>query len=197
MPIPFGWLPNLLTGIRLVLAPVVLAAGIAGEGALYFGVLLAALATEIDGTVARRLGVASDFGRRFDSWTDLSLQLAAIAGFAALHPEPFRANLGYAAIGLVALTVPGIFGLVTRGEPLGYHTFLARGAGVLAGIAILVLVFTGSFTLLRISAVLEVFVATEYLTIATLRPTLRGQVDGLWKALSPPRPHRMRTENPA
>lgn len=176
-----AWIPHLLTGLRLALSAPILGAAFAGQRALYFSCLVLALATEVDGTVARRLGTASEFGRRFDSWTDIVVQLAALGGLAVLFQDLFRANLGYAITGLLALMLPIVFGLVTRGEPLGYHTFLARGAAMLVGAAVLVFIATDSVALLRASAILEVFVATEYLAIASLRPAWRGTVDGLWR----------------
>lgn len=175
-------LPNQLSGLRMALAPVVLAAAFLGTERGFFALLLLALATEIDGTVARRLGAVSERGRRLDSRADLALQGCAIAGFGVLHPDLVRDNLPYLVVAGTALLVPVAYGLALRGEPLGYHSWLARLAGVFVGIALLDFLASGRFMLLRASALLEVLVAVEYLWIAQLLPGYRGDVESLAEA---------------
>ena len=175
-------LPNLLSGLRLALAPVVLAAALLGRPGWFFGLILLALATEIDGTVARRLGAVSERGRQLDSRADLALQCCALAGLALIHPTLVRENLGYLVVGATALLAPIAYGLATRGEPLGYHSWLSRLAGVLVGVALIDFLLSGRVVLLRVSALFEVLVALEYLTIAQLLPGYRGDVASLAEA---------------
>jgi phosphatidylglycerophosphate synthase len=176
-------LPNLLSASRALLALPVLAAGALGRRDAFFGLLAVALATEVDGTLARWLRAESDLGRRLDSWADLTLQMGALAGFAMLYPALLGENLSYLMVGGAALFVPIVYGLITRGEPLGYHTLLARGAGVLVGLAVITFLLWDTVALLRVSALLEVAVAIEYFTIAAILPGFRGEVSSIAAAI--------------
>lgn len=100
-------LPNLVTGLRLALALVVVAAlAIAGGAAAWlvgepskalrgglerwaFGAfVLAALSDFVDGWLARRLGAQSVWGATLDPIADKALVAAAILGLLALGPNP-------------------------------------------------------------------------------------------------------------
>ncbi|MGE0442147.1 MAG: CDP-alcohol phosphatidyltransferase family protein [Gemmatimonadales bacterium] len=176
-------LPNLLTGIRLALAMPVILVAVAGWKGWFVGLLLAAGLTEFDGTVARWRGVESEFGRRFDSWADLAIETAALIGVAFVFPEVVRANWGYYLAGGLALTVPIAFALLTRGEPFGFHTVLARFSGAWVSATAIAYLLTGWIGGLRLAALIEVGVALEYFTIAALIPRHRGGVPSVAAAV--------------
>ncbi|MEZ4456370.1 MAG: CDP-alcohol phosphatidyltransferase family protein [Gemmatimonadales bacterium] len=167
-------LPNLLTGIRLALAIPVILAAVAERKGWFVGFLLTAGLTEFDGTVARWLGVESEFGRRFDSWADLAIETAALIGVAFVFPDVVHANWWYYVAGGLALTVPIAFALLTRGEPFGFHTLLARFSGAWVSASAIAFLLTGWIGGLRLAALIEVGVALEYFTIAALGPSHRG-----------------------
>jgi CDP-diacylglycerol--glycerol-3-phosphate 3-phosphatidyltransferase len=66
-----GQLPNQLTAIRLALVPLLWILALT-EHTFYLGlgVALACLTDALDGIVARKLNLVSDFGARFDSLAD-------------------------------------------------------------------------------------------------------------------------------
>lgn len=178
-PTAFGWLPNFLTAIRAGLAAPVLGAAALGSKLGFFVLILIALGTEVDGAVARRLGATSNFGRLFDSWADLVLQVAALTGLVLLFPEFVTTHLHYFVAAVLALTVPIGYGLVSRGEPLGFHSDLARCSGAVAGVAAIWFIGWGRFEGLRAAVLVELAVAVEYLSIAALIPHHRGPVRSL------------------
>jgi len=90
VPVPLQQLPNALTVIRLLLIPVFVALMIAADGGhswpagIVFGV--AGVTDQIDGYLARRWHVESDFGRIADPLADrLMIDAAVILLFIADH----------------------------------------------------------------------------------------------------------------
>jgi CDP-diacylglycerol--glycerol-3-phosphate 3-phosphatidyltransferase len=82
VPAPLQQLPNALTVARLVLIPIFIALMLSAEGGhswpagIVFGV--AAITDQIDGFLARRWRVESDFGRIFDPLADRLMIDAAV-----------------------------------------------------------------------------------------------------------------------
>jgi CDP-diacylglycerol--glycerol-3-phosphate 3-phosphatidyltransferase len=176
-------LPHVLTAIRVATAPALVISAVLGSRPGFLALLAVALATELDGTIARRLGVASDFGRVFDSWADLATQVGALLAFPLLWPELARANAWFYLVGGVALVAPVFWALLTRGRPLAFHSYLARFAGALVAAGVAAFAAWNEVTVLRVSAVLEVVVALEYLTIAMVLPNHTGVVLSLRHAV--------------
>jgi CDP-diacylglycerol--glycerol-3-phosphate 3-phosphatidyltransferase len=90
VPAPLQQLPNALTVVRLVLIPIFVALMLRAEGGhswaagIVFGV--AGVTDQIDGFLARRWRVESDFGRIFDPLADrLMIDAAVILLYAADH----------------------------------------------------------------------------------------------------------------
>src|ERR687885_1099599 len=90
VPAPLAQLPNALTIARLVLIPVFVVVLLAADGgrswpaAIIFGA--AGITDQIDGFLARRWRVESEFGRIFDPLADrLMIDAAVILLFAADH----------------------------------------------------------------------------------------------------------------
>lgn len=90
VPVPLQQLPNALTIARLILIPVFVALMLSAEGGhswaagIVFGV--AGITDQIDGYLARRWRVESDFGRVWDPLADrLMIDAAVIMLFLADH----------------------------------------------------------------------------------------------------------------
>jgi CDP-diacylglycerol--glycerol-3-phosphate 3-phosphatidyltransferase len=88
--------PNLLTGLRLVLVPVFLFFLFAGDGrdsvsrVVAFLVFAVAVVTDqIDGSLARKYGVVSEFGKLADPIADKMLMGAALIGLSQLGNLPW------------------------------------------------------------------------------------------------------------
>src|SRR5512135_3697009 len=85
-------LPNLLSLLRLALAPaMVIVAATTGSRAWFLVLFGLSLVTDaLDGFLARRLHAESDLGRRLDSWGDYVMTAAAVAAIWMLWPEVIR-----------------------------------------------------------------------------------------------------------
>ena len=84
--------PNLLTGLRLVLVPIFLFFLFAGDGhetvsriVAFLVFAVAVITDQVDGSLARKYGVVSEFGKLADPIADKALVGAALIGLSALH----------------------------------------------------------------------------------------------------------------
>ena len=79
-------IPHALTALRILSAPALPLLALQGRTTEIALILGFALASDIvDGFLARRFGVASDFGAWFDVWADFAVVLAAFVGFALVQ----------------------------------------------------------------------------------------------------------------
>jgi CDP-diacylglycerol--glycerol-3-phosphate 3-phosphatidyltransferase len=117
------YLPNLLSSLRIVLAPAMLGAAYSNSKPGFVGLLVLALATDvIDGACARAWEAESRLGCRLDRWGDgLTMVLGAIGVFflwpGAVERDweaALAALAGYALIGLQRWRVPAASATPTR-----------------------------------------------------------------------------------
>jgi phosphatidylglycerophosphate synthase len=176
-------IPLALTIFRICSAPVLVALAAAGRERDFLLLAVAALLSDaIDGTIARRLGAASETGRLLDSWADLLIALTCFVGATLLWPDTMRREAFYFALVLAALVLPNAWGLIRFRRVLGYHTVSAKGSGVLLSVGA-VLMFTGvTPVLFRVAAVLELLVACEYIAISLVVPAWTGEMKSVWHA---------------
>jgi phosphatidylglycerophosphate synthase len=89
-----GWrVADALSGLRLLLIPVIWWVAFVGDGRLVaLGLLIAGASDFLDGYIARRLKQESTRGARLDSLADNLLLMSAAIWFELLHPEILREN---------------------------------------------------------------------------------------------------------
>lgn len=185
--------PNLVSGVRIALVPVVLGAALA-DSRMWFALLVAAsLFTDaLDGYLARRLNAFTNFGRKLDSIADYLTMLAGLAGIALLWPEIVKRELPWIAAGLAAFFGVILFGLVRLGRVPCYHTWLAK-IGV-AGCAVSLIPLLAGWSAVPFHAMiaLQILAAAEELAIAMLVPAHVGEMPSVWHAWRLRRANRTR-----
>lgn len=173
-------LPHVLTLARIPLGMTL--PFLASSPAWFTGVLALALATDVaDGRLARRLGVAGPAGARLDSASDVVLYLGAVAGAVLVVPASARPSLMLTIAAVVTVRLSAFVTARLRfGRWASIHTWANRGAGAVAGAAVLVIVWTGEApgwlvavagTIAGASALEELWIVS---TSAVLDPDLRG-----------------------
>jgi phosphatidylglycerophosphate synthase len=119
-----------VSGLRLLLVPVLWLPALLGNGRLVGVGLAAAGVTDfLDGFLARRLGQASPSGARLDSIADNLLLLSAMAWIELIHPEIGRENTALIAatfgVYLASLSV----GLIKFRQLGNLHLYSSKVAG--------------------------------------------------------------------
>lgn len=175
--------PNILSGTRIALMPVVLGLALAGEREWFAAVFLIAVSTDFfDGYLARRLNAFSELGRRLDSIADYVTLFAGLTGVTLLWPEIVTREWRWFAAVIGAFAVAMLFTIWRLRRAPCYHTWLSK-AMVAACIVASVPLFAGwTATPAHIVAVFQVCVAFEEVVIACLVPWHEGEVPTAWHA---------------
>jgi phosphatidylglycerophosphate synthase len=183
-------IPLALTGLRALLAPVMVFLAVEWPSRAAFGVcLVMALLSDIfDGVVARRLGIATPNLRRLDSIADSLFYVGAL--FAAWHLEPQVLLAHRAALALlVALEISRYaFDLLKFGREASYHMWSSK----LWGLAL----FAGFFSLLALGRSGAAVAAAIWLGIvADIEGLAISAVLERWKNDVPSIVHAVRLRN--
>jgi len=178
-------IPNLLSGLRIALTPVLLALGWSGAARAFVIVLAIALVTDIvDGRLARMLGETSEVGARLDSAGDLLLFLVVPVCGVWLRPEFVRAELGWFLVAVGAATIPVVVGFCKFGRPTSYHTHGAKLSAYLLGASIFIVFAGGPAWPFRLATAVFLVAEVEELAITSVLPAWRADVPSLRHALT-------------
>jgi cardiolipin synthase len=133
-------IPNLLSLYRLISFPAILFFVLTGKQYVFIILLSINLITDIlDGFIARRFNMKTEFGARLDSWADMGTLILAFAGlikfqfdFMILH----KLGLGfYVFLYILSLAIT----LLKFGRLCGLHLYSYKITGYLQGIFIVIL----------------------------------------------------------
>lgn len=162
-------LPNILSTARLIGAPLLIPAAMAGPWVFLAWLITLLVSDGLDGILARRWGAETERGRLLDSWADHAMAVCAFGAVWVLWPEPIRREAVYVFIIAAAYSIPAAYAIIRFGRLFAYHTPLSRLAGAVMALALLPFLFQWTAVPFRIAAGLEVLVALEYFTISLLR----------------------------
>lgn len=137
-------IPLALTGLRALLAPLVVALALWRPSALGFGIcmVMAFLSDVFDGIIARRLHVATPTLRRLDSIVDTVFYLAVLFAAWQLYPAAIRRNLGALAVLGGLEIVRCVLDFAKFKREASYHMWSSKIWGIL--------LFAGFFALLAL-----------------------------------------------
>jgi phosphatidylglycerophosphate synthase len=176
-------LPNLLSGIRIALMPVVLMIAWADSRLWFVIVLSFSLLTDaLDGFFARRYNAFSEFGRKLDSVADYLTLIAGIAGIALLWPDIMHREWVWVATGLAVFFSVMAYGLVRLRRIPCYHTWTTK-VGV-AGCALSLIPLLADTTPLPFHLAMLVLMlgGLEEVIIMHLVPGHVGEMPSAWHA---------------
>ncbi len=182
-------MPNLLSGFRVVCAPVLLVLawhGATGAFLTLFG--LGLVSDVLDGVIARRLGQESEFGARLDQWADFALWVSFPLGAWWLWPEIVRREAPYVILAIVCLLLPTAIAYARYRMVPGYHTWSAKLDAVLMGIGGPLLLIFGLAWPFRIAALFLLVCAVDEIAITVLLPECRHDVPSAFHAARLRRP---------
>jgi CDP-diacylglycerol--glycerol-3-phosphate 3-phosphatidyltransferase len=186
------YLPNLLSGLRLLAVPVLVVLAARHQEDAFGWLLIAALLTDVaDGWIARAWSLESQLGALLDSLADTALMFVAIYGIWVFHREVMadHAIACSVAIGLWALE--DLLALLRYGRLSSFHTYLSKIAANALGFFIGVLfVFGFNPWLFQLAIWTTILASLEELMLLAVLGEWRADVQGLWWVLSERRASR-------
>lgn len=165
-------LPNLLTGMRVLLCPIMLYLGWQGRADIFIMLLIVSfLLDAIDGPLARWLGQVSELGPRLDSTADFALYVTLAVAAWWLWPAIYQHELFYIGLVLASVVLPPALGLLKFGRLVTYHSWLTKTAVVVTAPAVILLFLSVSAWPFRIAAFICLLAAIENIAVTLLSKT--------------------------
>jgi CDP-diacylglycerol--glycerol-3-phosphate 3-phosphatidyltransferase len=179
-------IPNIITSVRLVAAVLILTWCTAGGGEQYFLALfvLAGVSDFLDGIIARRMNVCTEFGARLDSVSDLTLYIATFV-FLCTHATAYvGACAPYAGIGMLMQFTHVVYAYGKLKCFPSYHSTFSRASAYLIFFSIAGFWLTGAAWCLPLVALVWIACSAEGIIITTILKQPRTNVSSIRKALT-------------
>lgn len=158
--------PNALSGLRLLIAPVLLWLAWHQRPEMFLLLLALSLSTDgLDGYLARRLNQTSALGAKLDTWADFFTYGTMVLGLLWLRPDVFAREAWFLYLAILCYLVPTLGSLLKFKELPSYHTWAAKLAAVLMAPAYFALVLFDHSLLFRVVVVFHIWVALEEVII--------------------------------
>lgn len=175
--------PNLISTARLLCAPALLVFAWHGATGVFLGLFAAGLLSDVlDGALARRFKLESDFGARLDQWADFALWLSFPVGAWWLWPDLLMREAAYVMTAIVCAVLPTAIAYAKYGAVPGYHTWSVKTGAVVMGMAVPLLLLFELVWPFRIAALFQIVCAIDELGITFLLPTCRHDVPSVFHA---------------
>jgi len=177
-------LPNLISSIRFVTAPLMLWLAWHGFSLAFMIVLaIAFLSDVLDGMVARLTGQITLFGAMLDSWADLANYLSIGFGSWWLWPDiVHREDLFLYAI-VACYLIPASLAMVKFDTYASYHTWMTKIAAAAIGLSLYPLFLGGPAWPFEIAVLIYAIAALEEVAITLTLDTAQSNVRSIWHVL--------------
>lgn len=175
--------PDMITGLRLVIAPVLVYLAYRGNAGVFVGVLIFSMLTDaFDGYFARRMHSSTPTGSVLDSRADLATYTAILVGGYLLWPELILRQRFYFGIVLGGYMISAVAGLMKFRRFPSFHTWSAKVSAVLLSISVLIMYGFKITVFFRIVSVLVVLSFIENICITMVLPEWRHDIPSIYHA---------------
>lgn len=177
-------LPNLVSFIRILLAPVLFYFAFNQEPVWFLAALMFSGFTDVlDGFIARILHQVTTLGSRLDSWGDFTIYTTMAICAWILWPDIVAEELISYVVIVISITSPVIVGLLKFRTITSYHTWTVKVAVVVTFVGY-ILLFAGWLDWpFRVAAVFCAVAALEEIAITLLIHHEHVDVRTIWAAL--------------
>ncbi len=177
-------LPNLVSLIRILMAPVLLYFAFMQQPNWFMGTLLFAVFTDVlDGFLARTLNQITTMGSHLDSWGDFVIYNTMAVCAWILWPDILQREMLYFILIVLSFMLPAIIGFIKFRMFTSYHTWSVKVA-VFVTVVSYVLLFTGLVDWpFRVAAVFCLYAGIEEIAITLLVRREYVDVRSFWQAL--------------
>ena len=197
MTAPSAWLtlPNVITLVRLLMAPVSLWVAAQGHATVYKWMFAIAVSTDLaDGLLARWLKAQTILGARLDAAADTATYLVLFFAVSWLWPDFIDAHLEMLAVALGLYGVNHAWALARFRKLPAYHTWAGKTSAVLMAAGMLLWFVSGRSELFTGAVIVSLFSVVEQLAITALLPRWYSDVPTIAHAF---RLHRANTSTPS
>jgi CDP-diacylglycerol--glycerol-3-phosphate 3-phosphatidyltransferase len=176
--------PNLVSSIRILIAPVLFTFAFLGMDYWFIGTLIFSGLTDVlDGFLARKLNMITPLGAHLDSWGDFTIYSTMAICAWILWPEITRRELLYYALILFSFLLPALIGLVKFGKVTGYHTWSVKLAVFVTFVGYIALYSEIASWPFILASFLAVFAGTEEILITLIIRGERTDVRSIFNAM--------------
>ncbi len=173
--------PNLITSIRFVTAPIMLWLAWQGHGLAFMTVLALAFFSDVmDGFIARRLNQTSPLGAMLDTWADLLTYLTIGFGSWWLWPEIVHREDTYLYIILACFLIPAFVTVIKFNNYAGFHTWASKLAAASIGVSLFPLFLMDVSWPFHFSVWIYVYTALEEIAITLTLQKLQYNIPSIW-----------------
>ncbi|MDH5391654.1 MAG: CDP-alcohol phosphatidyltransferase family protein [Gammaproteobacteria bacterium] len=176
--------PNIISIIRVLMAPLLLLLAHHQYVTTYFIVLLFTLFTDVlDGYLARRLNMITELGSHLDSWGDFVIYTTLAIAAWWLWPEIIKQELVYVVAIILSFATPVLFGLIKFHRLTSYHTWSVKIAVFITVVSYIIVFMGWARWPLYLAAFVSVIAAMEEILITVIMKHERADVRSFWHAL--------------
>jgi cardiolipin synthase (CMP-forming) len=178
-------LPNLLSFYRVVIFPVILYFIITEKEMLFALFIVLNLITDVlDGFIARKFNMQTEFGARLDSMGDNLTYVLAFTGILVLKTDELRPHF-FSFFSFLFLSILMIVvSLVKFHRFSSFHLYSFKTGGYIKGIFFIVLFFYDFITPFYYLMITWAIVSSiEHITVQLIIPEMRSNVKGLYWVL--------------
>jgi CDP-diacylglycerol--glycerol-3-phosphate 3-phosphatidyltransferase len=197
MTAPSAWLtlPNVITMVRLLMAPVSLWVAAQGHAEAYKWMFAIAVSTDLlDGLLARWLKAQTVLGARLDAAADTATYLVLFFAVSWLWPDFIDAHLEMLAIALGLYGVNHAWALARFRKLPAYHTWAGKTSAVLMAAGMLLWFVCDRGELFTAAVLVSLFSVVEQLAITAMLPGWYSDVPTIAHAF---RLHRTHASTPS
>jgi cardiolipin synthase len=188
-------IPNLISSYRLVVFPLILYFIIAGHERLFAIFLVINLITDlIDGVIARRFHMETEFGAKLDSFADNLTYLLAFTGLLVFKLEDLRPHFISFVVFIAVLVLTVVVSLIKFRKFPSFHLYSTKISGYIQAAFFICTFFIRFYPPLYFLMISwAILAAIECLTIDMLIPEMRSNIKGLYWVLKERKEQKDRT----
>ena len=176
-------LPNLVSLLRIAIAPVLFGLAFLGLEYWFLGALLFSGFTYVaDSFIARKLNLITELGSHLDSIGDFTIYGTMAICAWILWPEITQRELLYYALVLFSFLLPALVGLIKFGRFTGYHTWSVKLAVFVTFVGYVALYAELAAWPFVLASLLCVYAGIEEILITFILPEERTDVRSIVSA---------------
>lgn len=174
--------PNILTGYRIIIFPLVLSFLINKQENLFAVFLIINLITDVlDGAIARAFNMQTEFGARLDSIADIGTYILAIAGIFVFKASDFEPHLNSFYVFILLFVFANILSLIKFKRLPSLHLYSWKIGGYIQGIFFFLLFAFDFYPLCYyVMVIWGILAFTEHIFIQLIIKQMQSNAKGLY-----------------